>query len=150
MIQEVLKRAKDQNQSLEDAASGLAAAYKESKRRLPGFGHRIHTSDPRTARLLAMADSLRLSGQGVSAVRALEKALAAQGSSPLPINVDGAMAAILLDIGIAPELGNTFFMIARLPGLVAHIHEERTRERPMRPIHPTDHDYDGPPARDIG
>jgi succinyl-CoA synthetase alpha subunit len=147
MIQEVLKRAKDQSQSLDEAAFGLVAAYKESQRRLPGFGHRIHTQDPRTARLLGMADTLRLSGQGVAAVRALEAALAARGSSPLPINVDGAMAAILLDIGIPPELGNTFFMIARLPGLVAQVHEERTRERPMRPIHPTDHEYDGPSER---
>jgi citrate synthase len=77
-------------------------------------------------------------------IRALEKALATQGSNPLPINVDGAMAAILIDIEIPPALGNAFFMLARLPGLVAQIHEERTRERPMRQIHPSDHEYDGP------
>jgi citrate synthase/citryl-CoA lyase len=34
-------------------------------------------------------------------------------------------------------------MMARVPGLVAHVYEEQTRERPMRRIHPTDHEYDG-------
>jgi citrate synthase len=76
-------------------------------------------------------------------IHALADAVAKQGRVP-PINVDGAMAAVLLDIGIPPELGNTFFMIARVPGLVAHVYEEATRQRPMRQIHPTDHDYDGP------
>lgn len=51
---------------------------------------------------------------------------------------------MLVDLGMPSALANTFFMMARLPGLVAHIHEEQTRERPMRPIHPTDHEYDGP------
>jgi citrate synthase len=59
----------------------------------------------------------------------------------MPVNVDGAIAAILLDLGLPIELSNTFFRMARLPGLIAHIHEEKIRERPMRRI---DHKYDGP------
>ncbi len=35
-------------------------------------------------------------------------------------------------------------MIARTPGLVAHVTEEQTRERPMRRIDPVNHAYDGP------
>lgn len=128
--------------SLANAAGALVTDYKQSKKRLPGFGHRIHTHDPRTARLLEMRNQSQLEGNGMAAIRALEQALAAQGTT-LPINVDGAMAALLLDLGIPPQLGNTFFMMARLPGLVAHIYEEQTRERPMRAIHPTDHEYDG-------
>ena len=41
------------------------------------------------------------------------------------------------------ELGNAVFLISRLPGLIAHAHEERTRQRPMRQIDPKDHEYDG-------
>jgi succinyl-CoA synthetase alpha subunit len=144
MILEVIKQTSNQGQSVDATASALVATYRHSKRRLPGFGHRIHTRDPRTARLLEMADASSLSREGVVVIRALEKALAAHGNNPLPINVDGAMAAILIDLDILPELGNAFFMMARLPGLVAQVHEERTRERPMRQIHPTDHEYDGP------
>ena len=62
---------------------------------------------------------------------------------PLPVNVDGAIAAISADLGFAYELGNAIFLISRLPGLIAHAHEERTRQSPMRQIDPKDHDYDG-------
>jgi succinyl-CoA synthetase alpha subunit len=140
MVQEVLKSVTDEH-SIAQSAADLVASYRQSKQRLPGFGHRVHTSDPRTARLLGMADELGLAKEGIAAIRALEAAPAQQAS--LPINVDGAIAAILHDIGITAELGNAFFMIARLPGLVAQVQEERTRERPMRQIHPSDHDYDG-------
>jgi hypothetical protein len=40
-------------------------------------------------------------------------------------------------------------MIARTPGLVAHVIEEQTREKPMRRIDPVNHGYDGPPPRSI-
>jgi len=49
--------------------------------------------------------------------------------------------------GFAYELGNAVFLISRLPGLIAHAHEERTRQAPMRQIDPKDHDYDGSRAR---
>ena len=64
-------------------------------------------------------------------------------AAPLPVNVDGAIAAICADLGFAYELGNAIFLISRLPGLIAHAHEERTRNAPMRQIDPKDHDYDG-------
>ncbi|NOR82589.1 MAG: citryl-CoA lyase, partial [Ardenticatenales bacterium] len=67
----------------------------------------------------------------------------------LPINVDGAIAAILVDLRMPRELANGFFIMARVPGLMAHINEEKSRMRPMRRIHPTDHEYDGPPSRSI-
>ena len=41
-------------------------------------------------------------------------------------------------------------MMARTPGLVAHVTEEQTRERPMRRIDPENHAYDGPAARTVG
>ena len=38
-------------------------------------------------------------------------------------------------------------MIARAPGLIAHVIEEQTHERPMRRIDPVNHGYDGPPPK---
>jgi len=55
----------------------------------------------------------------------------------------------LVDLGFPPELGNAFFIVARVTGLAAHVHEEMTRQRPMRRIHPTDHEYDGPAPRPL-
>ena len=142
MIQMALDLAQSENLSPAEAADRLVAGYRAEKKRLPGFGHRIHTDDPRTKQLLAQAKKNNVAGEAVTMIQALGDAIAG-GGRRLPVNVDGAMAAVLLDMGIPPELGNPFFMIARVPGLVAHIHEEMTRERPMRRIHPSDHEYDG-------
>jgi citrate synthase len=112
----------------------------------PGFGHRFHARDPRAARLFQMALELELEGEHVRLIRITERALDAHTAHfgrPLPVNVDGAIAAICADLGFAYELGNAIFLISRLPGLIAHAHEERTRQHPMRQIDPKDHDYDG-------
>lgn len=63
--------------------------------------------------------------------------------------MDGALAALLVDLGFPPEVGNALFLIARVTGLAAHAFEEMTCQRPMRQIHPTDHGYDGPAAREL-
>jgi citrate synthase len=140
-----------------DAAGGddvraARAALDEMKakgKRASGFGHRLHTKDPRTAKLFGLAEELGLAGRHVRIARAAEKALTEELGKPLPINVDGAIAALLCDLGIAPEIGNAFFIIARVPGLVAHVHEEKTRMKPMRKVDPEDFVYDGPPERKI-
>ncbi len=137
-------------ESADALAKEMLAELKAQKKRAPGFGHRIHTDDPRTRRLLAMAEELGIAGRGVTMARAFEDALEASLGRKLPLNVDGALAALLVDLDFPPELGNAFFVIARVTGLAAHAHEEMTRQRPMRRIHPTDHEYDGPPPRDLG
>ena len=65
----------------------------------------------------------------------------------MPLNVDGAIAAVCGDLGFDPALANPLFIIARVPGLIAHAYEEHGRQKPMRQIDPADHIYDGPPFR---
>src|SRR5215831_17332726 len=132
--------------SLKEAADAIVDECVASKTEPPGFGHRYHTRDPRAARLFQMALELELEGEHVRLIRATEHAIEAHSSHfgrPLPVNVDGAIAAISADLGFAYELGNAIFLISRLPGLIAHAHEERTREAPMRQIELKDHEYDG-------
>ncbi len=111
----------------------------------PGFGHRIHTRDPRASRLFQMAMELEVEGEHVRMLRAIERVLTAREDAigGLPVNVDGAIAAISADLGFSYELGNAIFLISRLPGLISHAHEERSRQTPMRQIDPRDHTYDG-------
>jgi citrate synthase len=135
--------------SREEVATRILAEMKAQKKRAPGFGHRVHSDDPRTKRLLALADELGVSGDGVALARAFEKGLEESLGRRLPLNVDGALAALLVDLDFPPELGNAFFIIARVTGLAAHAHEEMTGQRPMRRIHPTDHTYTGPEAREL-
>lgn len=147
LLLKVIEAAAGSTTTLEQAAQDVVAECRAKKERLPGLGHRIHSADPRTARLFALAEEAGVSAQGVLALQGVAAALAQQTGRALPANVDGAIAAILVDLGLAPEQANAFFIIARVPGLVAHSLEEQARERPVRAIHPTDHGYDGPPAR---
>jgi len=147
VIAEVVDRTNDAH-PVSEAAAELVTEYLASGRRLPGLGHRLHTEDPRTRRLFALAEELALSSAGIEAMLALQIALAAEGKD-LPINVDGAIGAVLYDLGLPVELGNDFFIMARVPGLFAQVHEELARERPMRRIHPTDFEYDGPADRSL-
>src|SRR5262249_28028148 len=114
--------------------------------RMARFGSRPHTKDPRTARLFELAREAGVNGVHMQAASAVEKAFS-DAKRSLPINVDGAIGAILADLGISPAAFNGIFMIARTPGLVAHVIEEQTREKPMRRIDPVNHGYDGPPPR---
>lgn len=133
----------------DEVANALVAEARRAGQRLAGFGHRVHTDDPRTARLLALADEEGLTGRYVAAARAIGRAIERATGRQLPLNVDGAIAALLGELGFPPALANGFFILARVPGLMAHIREEQQRQRPMRRIHPTDHSYDGPPPRHL-
>ncbi len=139
----IIARAASEATSLEHAANATMVEFKARGERFSGFGHRIHTKDPRTPRLFELAAEAGVDGAHMAAARALQDAFAATGK-PLPINVDGAIGAILADVGLDPALFNGIFMIARTPGLVAHVVEEQTREKPMRRIDPVKHAYDGP------
>lgn len=148
VLKQVINAAQQNGQSIEVQADQLIDAFKAQKKRIAGLGHRVHTNDPRTARLFALAEEAEISGQGVQTMHALADGYAQRGKN-LPINVDGAIAALLVDLDMPQELANAFFIMARVPGLVAHVYEEQTRQRPMRRIHPTNHSYDGPPPRDL-
>jgi succinyl-CoA synthetase alpha subunit len=151
LIAQTERRAPATGRTLDEVATEEVARIKSSGSRISGFGHRVHTKDPRTVRLFELAAEAGLTeatGKHIAAARAIERAFAAisGGGKPLPINVDGAIGAILADLGLDPSGGvfNGIFMIARTPGLVAHVVEEQTREKPMRRIDPVNHAYDGP------
>ncbi|MCD6516674.1 MAG: citryl-CoA lyase [Candidatus Aminicenantes bacterium] len=146
---DINNRVKDTEKPLDDVVLSVLEEMKAKKKRASGFGHRFHTQDPRTKRLFELAGELGLAGVHVAAARAVEKGLKQVTGKHLPINVDGAIAALLCDLEIPPEIGNAFFIISRMAGLVAHVHEEKTRMRPMRKIHPTDFEYDGPSERKL-
>lgn len=127
-------------------ARRIVADSRAQHRRLPGMGHRTHTHDPRTDVLFALARSAAIAADGVQFLLELERVVA-DAIKPLPINVDGAIAAILYDLGFPPPIGKLFFIIGRVAGLSAQIVEEYTRERAMRIRIPVT--YDGPPPREL-
>lgn len=148
-LQEILDVSRGTGRDFSEAVNVLIKQYKDQNRKLPGFGHRIHKNDPRTAKLLGFAEELGLSDSWVRLLTGLKDGVQSSIGKNLPVNVDGAIAALLLELKIAPELANSFFIMARVPGLVAHIHEEKTIQKPMRRIDPVNHIYTGTPERDI-
>jgi citrate synthase len=107
--------------------------YRSQRRHLPGIGHAIHTEgDPRAARLLEIAAECDRTGRHVAAVLELQERAEARIGRRLPLNVTGAIAAVLLELGIAWQLHRGFALISRAAGLVAHVGEER-----WAPITPT-------------
>src|SRR5213078_3073732 len=145
-LKKIADRAANESISMDESATRTLAAMREAGQRMSGFGHRVHTKDPRTSRLFELAKEAGVNGVHMQAARAVEKAFA-DAKKSLPINVDGAIGAILADLGMNPAAFNGVFMIARTPGLIAHVIEEQTREKPMRRIDPVRHGYDGPAPR---
>ena len=136
--------------SYREAAAAIVQDCLEAGEPVPGFGHRFHTRDPRAARLFQMALELEVEGGHVQMIRAVELAAAAlPDGHALPVNIDGAIAAVCGDIGIPAEIANALFIISRVPGIAAQAQEERQREHPMRQIDPKDHVYDGAGQRRV-
>jgi citrate synthase len=146
MIAAGLARVRADGLSIEDAAQRTVAERRAAGGRVPGLGHRTHTVDPRTSALFDLARARKVAGAGVAFLEAVAAALAAQGRR-LPINIDGALAAVLHDLGFPPPFGKLVFLVGRMAGLTAEVAEEYLREKPMRIGIPTA--YDGPPARDL-
>jgi citrate synthase len=136
--------------TLREAATQIVQKCMEAGEMPPGFGHRYHTRDPRAARLFQMALELEVESDHIQMIRAVEIVLHDypddQGRT-LPVNIDGAIAAVCGDLGIPPTIADALFIISRVPGIAAHADEERQRQQPMRQIDPKDHTYDGPSAR---
>jgi citryl-CoA lyase len=154
-------------------AAQVVAEIKSRGERVPGFGHRVLTLDPRVEKLTALAKELNLAGPHIKLAEDIFTKLnphpnplpegegeASNNPLPLvgegkgegkrlPLNIDGAMAAIISDLGFDWQIAKGFFMIGRLVGLIAHAHEEKTREKPVRRLDSNECDYDGPPPRSL-
>jgi len=148
-LDDVIDRAKADGCSLDDAADRVLADYKARGVRVAGFGHRVHTDDPRTARLFELAACANVAAEHIQAAQAVERGLERQIGKKLPINVDGAIGAVLAGLGFEYEIMNGFFILARTAGLIAQAREEMTRERAMRNIRPELREYDGPAPRSL-
>ena len=146
MIAAGVERARKESLAIPVAASQAVDAALAAGRRVPGLGHRVHTKDPRVDVLFDMAREAGLAGDGIAFVRGLEAAARVK-IKPLPVNVDGALAAVLYDLGFPPAAGQFLFMIGRVAGLTAEVAEEYAREKPMRIRIPVR--YDGVPPRQM-
>lgn len=125
-------------------AKEIVAAALAQKERLAGYGHKIYKdSDPRTAALFVRASQAKFDDAIIKKALLIGQELATQSGKTLPLNVDGAIASILVTMGFSPKLGKAFFALGRMPGMMAHIIEELENEKPYRRFEEGDVEYSG-------
>ena len=114
------------------AATAIAAikALRAEKKAIPGFGHPQHSGgDPRAHRLLALAKEHGMEGKHIAMLRTIEGVLPEAIGRSLPINVNGAIPAVMLDAGFPLAALKGISLLARTASLIAHLQEET--ERPI-------------------
>jgi citrate synthase len=106
-------------------AEQLAGDIKNADGKAPGFGHPVHRPlDPRTERILELADQHGVSGPHVALARHFRLAVAKVWGKPLVMNVSMPMAAVLLDLGFPSNVVKAIPLLARTAGILAHLAEE--------------------------
>lgn len=110
------------------AAAAIQAC--SGRKPVPGFGHPQHSGgDPRAMLLLDLASRRGVAGRHVAALMAVRDALPGAIGRDLPININGAIPAILLDLGFPLRALKAIALLARTAGLIGHLTEEA--ERPI-------------------
>ncbi|PKL06959.1 MAG: citryl-CoA lyase [Spirochaetae bacterium HGW-Spirochaetae-9] len=137
---------------LQSLAEKLVARSLDSGKNLPGYGHRVYKeSDPRSAALFKLAKELGLYGDHSRLAIQVAEAMHSAKGKPLVLNVDGAQAAILSDLGFSWKQVQTLFIVGRSLGLCAHVAEELESAVPLGYIKaaPVAAEYSGQPSRSM-
>ena len=122
---------------------------------VPGFGHRFHPVDPRTAPLFALVAKAQaagvVSGRYAAIGHAVESAISAIKKRHIPMNIDGITAVIFCELGFEPELGRGLFVLSRSVGILAHAWEQKQRGRRIMGPMPREipYRYSGPALRHV-
>jgi citrate synthase len=118
--------------------------------KVPGYGHALHPEgDPRVPRLYEIADQNGVTGEYSQLAKGVEEALRHTKGRSLPMNQDGALAALGLDMGLEWRLLRALAFVPRSAGLAVHAVEEMTREAGWRHVPDEEIAYDGPPRRPL-
>ena len=125
-----------------DRVDSAIRAKLARKEKIPGFGHRVYTTeDPRATHLRQMSKELGIkAGQPAwfrisQQIEALVKA-----EKKLNANVDFYSASTYYTLGIPIDLYTPIFAVSRMSGWTAHVLEQYANNRLMRPRA----DYIGP------
>lgn len=126
----VVSEAEETGSEVDAVAAKAVAALRKDKKPVPGFGHPQHSGgDPRALLLLKMAEEDGVAGRHIRALRAVETALPETLGRSLPINVNGAIPAVMLDVGFPLQALKGISLLARTASLIGHLQEES--ERPI-------------------
>jgi citrate synthase len=129
-LAECIALAQKESLSDDEAASRAVRALRAQKKAVPGFGHPLHDAgDPRANLLLSMAREHGVVGRHISMLYAIQRVLPDALGRALPINVNGAIPSVMLDVGFPLGALKGISLLARTAGLIGHLQEET--ERPI-------------------
>jgi len=135
----------------DEAAAAIVRHFFALGRKVPGYGHALHPDgDPRVPRLYRIADANGVTGEHSRLAQAVEGELLRAKGRKLPMNQDGALGALGLDMGLDWRLLRALAFMPRSAGLAVHAVEEMTREAGWRHVPDEEITYDGPPRRPLG
>ncbi len=117
------------------AARQIVERYRKEGWKIPGLGHPMHKrAEPRAQALRAIAVKLGVWGERARLLDAIEREATRRFGRPLPLNLAGAVAAVLLEIGFDPLEMVGVAIMGYMPALVAHTVEEIREGVPLRII----------------
>jgi citrate synthase len=110
----------------EQAALDAVRELRAAGRTVPGVGHPLHReADPRAGALLSLASRLGAAGPHVAALHAVVDAVPLVYGRKLPLNVNGVIPAVLLDVDFPVGAMKGVPLVGRTMSLVAHLLEEQ-------------------------
>jgi citrate synthase len=158
LFYEIAECSNVSEESLEVSVAEVVTEWSGRDRFIPGFGHPLHTADPRVQRLLELGSeavsSGAISGKYLQIAELVERLLASRVGRLIPMNIDGATAALECEIGFTPQTAKGLFALSRAIGILAHVLEEsedRTRLKGPMPVDTLlqEATYTGPPEREL-
>jgi len=132
LLQEEAAFMKQNKSPLQDTAAKILQEHANRREKIPGYGHPTHTHDPRTKKLLEIAERNQIRGVHVELAEAIEAMTENFFRKHLILNVDGCIAALISDMGFDWRIGKGFFIVSRTPGLVAHAFEQMYYDKPYK------------------
>lgn len=123
--------------------SEIIKIYKENKKYVPGFGHAVLEVDKRSEYLFEVAKKYNYFKTFCKIANNTHQEINKISSKKLAVNIDGSMAAILLDLGFTVDMMKGIFIISRVPGLVAQTIEEKQSDIGLRRLSQENINYIG-------
>jgi citrate synthase len=100
--------------------------------KLSGIGHPVYAVDPRTTALFRLAKQVLLATPHCDLITEVAGELSKKMGKTMPVNVDGAIGAIMCDLSAPVELADALFLVGRTIGLIAHAREEAEQSTKYR------------------
>jgi citrate synthase len=126
-IADLCAKARESGDIEGEALKGVQSLRVE-KKPIPGFGHPLHSEgDPRANLLFSMAEERGVVGEHITMLRAVKAAIPKVLGRELPVNVNGAIPTVMLDVGFPLAALKGISLLARTASLIGHLQEESER-----------------------